>query len=214
MDPSGRPKPVEGPLEGQLLRALLAHTGDRVFAQDLDGRIRFAYASLARSLGFDDPAELVGRTDVSLGADGDGVMRVPLQDEQGQVVGSAGIGPGAGSAAAIESDQHDLESVMQLLCAHAMELTDADGAAVMLLEGGELRVAASLGDPEHRIGELLDRDRSLGGRALRDGRSLITRDARNDSRTSRTRVSATGVRSMVAIPLRHAGKSVGVLMVL
>ena len=60
MEPPGRSDPVDASLEGQLLRALLAHTGDRVYAQDLDGRIRFASVSLARSLGFEDPEQLIG----------------------------------------------------------------------------------------------------------------------------------------------------------
>jgi diguanylate cyclase (GGDEF)-like protein/PAS domain S-box-containing protein len=103
---------------------------------------------------------------------------------------------------------------MQLLCAHAMELTGADGAAITLLEDGELRFAASRGTPEHRIGERLDRDASLGGMAVRDGRSLISNDTHADPRTDRTRVKATQVRSMVAIPLRHGRDTVGALMVL
>jgi diguanylate cyclase (GGDEF)-like protein/PAS domain S-box-containing protein len=214
MEPPGRSNPADGSLEGQLLRALLEHTGDRVYAQDLDGRIRFASLSLARSLGFDDPDQLIGKTGAVLGANGDGVMRVPLHDDQGEVVGTAGIGPGGGSGLDVGTDDRDLKSVMHLLCAHAMELTGAEGSAVALLENGELRFAASRGTPEHRIGELLDQDKSLGGRALRDGRSLITRDARDDPRTSTSRVDATGVRSIIAIPLRHAGSSVGVLIVL
>ena len=214
MEPPSSSNPVDVSLEGQLLRALLEHTGDRVYAQDLDGRIRFASLSLARSLGFDDPEQLIGQTGTILGANGDGVMRVPLHDDQGEVVGTAGIGPGGGSGLDVEADDRDLESVMQLLCAHAMELTGAEGSAVALLEDDELRFAATRGTPEHRLGELLDRDSSLGGRALRDGRSLITRDARDDQRTSSSRVDATGVRSIIAIPLRHAGSSVGVLLVL
>ena len=82
-------------------------------------------------------------------------MRVPLHDQQGEVVGTAGIGPGqAAGAHDVEAHGQDLESVMQLLCAHAMELTGADGAAITLLEDGELRFAASRGTPEHRISSM------------------------------------------------------------
>lgn len=147
MEPPGRSNPVNGSLEGQLLRALLAHTGDRVFAQDNDGRIRYASLSLARSLGFDNPDQLIGRTDAALGPDGDGVIRVPLHDEHGEIVGTAGIGPAGGSGRHVVSDDRDLESVMQLLCAHAMELSGAEGTAIALLEGGQLRFAASRGTP-------------------------------------------------------------------
>jgi PAS domain S-box-containing protein len=213
MVPPGRSNPADGSLEGQLLRALLAHTGDRVFAQDLDGRIRFASASLARALGIDAPEQLIGRTDAALGGNGDGLIRLPLHDEQGEVVGTAGIGPASGSGHRFAGQDRDLGSVMNLLCDRAMELTGADGSAVALLEDGELRFAASRGTPQHRIGELLDQDDSLGGRALRDGRSLMTGDARSDPRTSSRRISAKGIQSLVAVPLRHAGNPVGVLIV-
>jgi diguanylate cyclase (GGDEF)-like protein/PAS domain S-box-containing protein len=201
-------------LEEHLLRALLEHTGDRVFAQDLDGRIAFASASLARSLGFADPSQLIGRTDIELPSTGEGVMRLSLRDEHGEIVGTAGIGPVGGSVSALMHRDPDLDSVMQLLCAHAMELTGATGAAVALLDDGELRLAATRGNPEHRLGELLDLDGSLAGRAVRDDRPLITHDAAADDRVTVARVDATGVRSIAAIPLRHAGRSVGALVVL
>ena len=90
-------KPIFTPmaLDEHLLRALLEHTGDRVFAKDLDGRITFASVSLARSLGFADPSELIGRNDIELPSTGEGVMRVSLRDPHGEIVGTAGIGPGA-----------------------------------------------------------------------------------------------------------------------
>jgi len=108
----------------------------------------------------------------------------------------------------------DLQSAMQVLCAHAMELTGSDGAAIALLEDGELRFAASRGAPRHAIGDVLDFDGSLGGLAVRDRRSLIVHDARDDPRVDPARVEATGVRSMIAVPLLHAGEPVGALLVL
>ena len=200
-------------LEEQLLRALLEHTGDRVYAADHEGRICFASASLAHSLGFEDPHQLIGRPAADLATAGDGLMRVPLRDDHGEEVGAAGIGP-AGSAPAIPEDDPDLDSVMQLLCAHAMELTGATGAAVALLEEGELRIAATRGTPEHRIGERLDLEHSISGKAITANRSQLANDAAADERVTPARVQATGVRSIAAIPLRHSGSSVGVLIVL
>ena len=214
MEPPGSSNPVDVSLEGQLLRALLEHTGDRVFAQDNDGRIRYASLSLARSLGFDNPDQLIGQTDTHSESNGDGVIRVPLHDEHGEMVGTAGIGPAGGSGLDVEPDDRDLESVMQLLCAHAMELTGAEGTAIALLEGDELRFAASRGTPEHR-----HRRAARSGhqpRRPRAARRSLSDHARRARRSAhdQSRVDATGVRSIIAIPLRHAGSSVGVLMVL
>src|SRR4029450_7483100 len=95
----------------------------------------------------------------------------------------------------------DLASVMDLLCERTMALTGADGATVALLKDGELRFGASRGSPDHPVGELLSLDESLGGLAIRDRRSLISRDALDDPRVSPDRVRVTHVRSMAAVPL-------------
>jgi diguanylate cyclase (GGDEF)-like protein/PAS domain S-box-containing protein len=108
----------------------------------------------------------------------------------------------------------DLESVMGLLCERTMELTGADGAAVALMRNGRLRFGASRGTPDHPVGEVLSLDGSLGGLAIRDRRSLISHDALEDPRVNRERVLATGVRSMVTVPLLHSGQPVGTLLVL
>jgi diguanylate cyclase (GGDEF)-like protein/PAS domain S-box-containing protein len=108
----------------------------------------------------------------------------------------------------------DLESVMGLLCERTMELTGADGAAVALMRNGRLRFGASRGTPDHTVGEVLSLDGSLGGLAIRDRRSLISTNAPEDPRVNSERVRATGVHSMVAVPLLHAGEPVGTLLVL
>ena len=54
---------------------------------------------------------------------------------------------------------------------------------------------------------------SAGGRSA-TGRSLICHDALTDPRVNAARVAATGVRSMIAVPLLHAGEPVGSLLVL
>ena len=74
--------------------------------------------------------------------------------------------------------------------------------------------APPTGLPSTRSGELLDLDESLGGRAIRDRGSLICHDALTDQRVNAARVAATGVRSMIAVPLLHAGQPVGSLLVL
>jgi diguanylate cyclase (GGDEF)-like protein/PAS domain S-box-containing protein len=161
--------------------------------------------------------------------------KVPLRDDDGEIVAIAGLSRDTTDRKLAERalDEHmrrlhaiidaqrdfaaaelDLQSVMKLLCARTMQLTGADGAAVALLKDGELRFGASAGTPDHPIGELLSLDESLGGLAIRDRQSLICRETLTDPRVNAKRVRATGVRSMIAVPLLHAGDPVGSLVVL
>ena len=161
--------------------------------------------------------------------------KVPLRDEDGDIVGVVGITRDTTDRKLAERalNEHterlhaiiaaqrdfaaaelDLESVMELLCERTMQLTGADGAVVALLKDGELRFGASHGSPDHPIGELLSLDESLGGRAIRDRRSLICHETLADPRVDSERVGTTGVRSMIAVPLLHAGNPVGSLVVL
>jgi diguanylate cyclase (GGDEF)-like protein/PAS domain S-box-containing protein len=205
-----------------MLRALLAHTEEHGYVRDLRGRFLLASDVLARSLGYDDPEALLGEPVPDR-------VRVEEEsavlDEHGELVGFLGI---AGDRATHAHRLHeiivtqrdlatadlDVEPMMGLLCERTMELTGADGATVALLNDGELRIGASRGSPEHPTGEVLNLDASLGGRAIRDRRSLITHDALDDPRVNPERVRATGVRSIVAVPLLHSSKPVGTLLVL
>ena len=221
--PPGAPSSQhEGSPEGRLLRAFLTRTEDYAYLRDAEGRFQMASAALARSLGPARAEQLVGKpVPDHLIAD----EETALLNERGEVVGIFGITADHPDSANrlrkiietqrdVASADLDLESVMGLLCERTLELTGADGAAVALLRDGELRFGASRGSPDHTVGEVLSLDQSLGGLAIRDRRSLVTHDARDDPRANQDRVRTTGVRSMVAVPLLHAGQPVGTLLVL
>ena len=161
--------------------------------------------------------------------------KLPVRDDEGEIVGIVGLSRDMTNRIVAEralweqthrlhaiinaqrdvaTAELDLDSVMNLLCARTMELTGAEGAAVALLDDGELRIGASHGSPEHVVGEALDLNNSLGGQAIRDRRSLICHDALTDRRVNAARVAATGVRSIIAVPLLHSGQPVGSLLVL
>ena len=54
------------PDAGHLFRALMETPADSVYFKDHEGRLRNVSQKMATSLGFSDPAELVGKTDVEL----------------------------------------------------------------------------------------------------------------------------------------------------
>jgi diguanylate cyclase (GGDEF)-like protein/PAS domain S-box-containing protein len=256
-------------LEGRLLSALMAHSGEWVYVKDREGRYRLASKSLLDTLGFRSEEEILGKHDTELFTpeladpivsqdrvvlEGGGPLiddelsgtfeetdwwttstKLPLRDERGDVIGLIGISQDLTTRRVAEhalsdrterlhtivATQRDvataglnLRAVMELLCRRTMELTAADGATVALLKDGVLRFGASSGTPDHPIGEVLDLDSSFSGRAIRERRALICNEARTDPRVDRERVEAAGVRSMVAVPLLHAGKPVGTLLVL
>ncbi|MEA2400088.1 MAG: hypothetical protein QOK00_491 [Thermoleophilaceae bacterium] len=217
-----------GSLEGRALHAFLESTEALAYVNDREGRFSMASGPLARALGFDDPNALIGKTDSDLlpQALAERLEHTTLRDGGGEVLGTLAIARPAESDAAdrlhaiiatqrdVATADLDLESVMGLLCERTMELTGADGATVALLKDGELRFGTSRGTPDHLGGKILSLDQSLAGLAIRDRRSLLCHDADNDPRVDKARQRGTGVRSMIAVPLLHAGKPVGTLLVL
>lgn len=105
------------------------------------------------------------------------------------------------------------EEVARLLVELAPELVQAEWAAVLLLEGGVLRVVAASGMLAETVGQRLPPDRGVSWVALREGTQVVA-DAANDPRIynlpgSRARPSGGGV--VARLPGPH-GEALGVLI--
>jgi len=95
----------------------------------------------------------------------------------------------------------------------AMLASNATGAAIALGRGKEMFCWAAQGTaPE--LGMPLDSRLGLSGLCLQKGRALLCDDAERDPRVDRMACRQLGVRSVIAVPLLHHGKPVGVLEVL
>ena len=105
----------------------------------------------------------------------------------------------------------DLGGVMNLVVQRTLGLADADGAAIELAEGEEMVYRAAAGRAECSLGLRLDRASSLSGLCVARGEVLRCDDAETDPRADREACRRVGLRSMVVVPLRHAGVTVGVL---
>ena len=105
----------------------------------------------------------------------------------------------------------DLGGVMALAVRRTLELVDAEGAVIELAEGDDLVYSAVSGAMEAQLGARVKRLKSLSGTCLTEGRSLICEDTETDPRVDLEACRRVGVRSMVVIPLVHAGETVGVL---
>jgi diguanylate cyclase (GGDEF)-like protein len=64
---------------------------------------------------------------------------------------------------------------------------------------------------EAQLGARVVRSKSLSGMCLTEGRSLFCEDTETDPRVDLAACRRVGVRSMVVVPLTHAGETVGVL---
>lgn len=109
--------------------------------------------------------------------------------------------------------QPDLAAVMDLVAGRMQRLTSADGAAVELAEGEEMVYRATSGTTAPHVGLRLKIEASLSGRCVRSGEILRCDDTEDDPRVDREACRRIGARSMIVVPLRHAGRIVGVLKV-
>lgn len=105
----------------------------------------------------------------------------------------------------------DLGRLLHLVTERILALADADGAAVEMAEGDEMVYRAAAGMAEGSLGLRLKRGRSLSGLCVAQGQALRCDDAWSDSRADRAACERLGLRSMVVVPLRHHGVTVGVL---
>ena len=105
----------------------------------------------------------------------------------------------------------DLGGVMSLAVRRTLDLVSGEGAVIELAEGDDLVYRAVSGAMSAQLGARVKRIGSLSGTCLTEGRSLICEDTETDPRVDLEACRRVGVRSMIVIPLTHAGETVGVL---
>jgi diguanylate cyclase (GGDEF)-like protein/PAS domain S-box-containing protein len=106
----------------------------------------------------------------------------------------------------------DLKAVMQRIADRTRELTAGSAAAVRLLDGDALVCGATSGAPEIARPHRLPIGDNLSGHAMRSGRSLLCVDTETDERVDSSLSRSRGVRSIIAVPLLHAGQAIGLLL--
>lgn len=105
----------------------------------------------------------------------------------------------------------DLGGLLSLVVQRILSLAGANGAAVEMAEGEDMVYRAAAGMAGGSLGLRLKRGASLSGLCVQQGRALRCDDALIDPRTDRAACQRLGLRSMVVVPLRHRGETVGVL---
>ena len=105
----------------------------------------------------------------------------------------------------------DLAGTMALVVERTPPLIAADGAVIELAEGDEMVYRAGVGIAARQLGLRLQREGSLSGLCVKTGEILHCRDIETDPRVDKLACDKVGLRSMIVVPLRHEGETVGVL---
>lgn len=108
----------------------------------------------------------------------------------------------------------DHEAFIMLVIERITLLTQAKGAVFELLEGEELVYKSASGELASHIGLRLKLGHSLSGMCISSGQVLVCNDAETDPRVDLAACRLVNARSLVAAPLIHAGKPVGVLKIM
>src|SRR5262245_58745977 len=113
----------------------------------------------------------------------------------------------------IASSELDTDQVMHLVAKRAQETTGATSAVIELPEGEEMVYAVTSGEATPYLGIRMNRRSSLSGLSLDSGQVLYVEDTEIDPRLDRRTSRRVNARSMICVPLKHNGQSVGVLKV-
>ncbi len=105
-------------------------------------------------------------------------------------------------------------SAMQFVVERASTLTQANGAALAMWEGNRMVCQASAGDTVPPIGSDVDARTGLSGLCLRTGQIWRCDDAHSDRNVNEEACRALGIRSVIAAPLNHMNRVLGMLQVL
>ena len=112
----------------------------------------------------------------------------------------------------IASADLDVSRIMELIVQRTQTLTRADGAAILLIDGGqEMVYRAVSGVTEPLLAIRMPMAGSVSGECARTGEIVRCDDAETDALVNRTLARKTGVRSVLAVPLLYDRQVIGVL---
>lgn len=113
----------------------------------------------------------------------------------------------------VEALGADLVAALQLIAARAQALVRASGAAIALSgESPDVMVCrASAGPDAPPIGVELQVGSGFSGECVRAGKPLRCDDAETDNRVDHASSRALGIRSIFAVPVRVAGRVIGLV---
>jgi len=107
----------------------------------------------------------------------------------------------------------DLEPAISLIAERAQALTGASGAAIALRKGDEMVCRARAGRTAPDLGVRLQSNSGISADCVRTGQVMLCHDAQDDPHVDVAVCQRLGVRSILAAPLRHFRRTLGVFEV-
>ncbi len=114
----------------------------------------------------------------------------------------------------IQASGMDLEPAIHVIAERAQSLTKATGAAIALRHGNEIVCRARTGRTAPDLGVRLETNSGISAECVRTGEVVLCHDAERNARVNLASCRSLGVRSILAAPLRHFRKTLGVFEVL
>ena len=126
--------------------------------------------------------------------------------------------PGMVRVSSNELDIHpgeiDLEPAISVIAERAQVLTGATGAAIALRHGDEIICRARTGRTAPDLGVRLQTDSGISADCVRTGEVVLCHDAERNPHVDLASCRRLGARSILAAPLRHFRRTLGVFEVL
>ncbi|HWY57415.1 MAG TPA: GAF domain-containing protein [Terriglobales bacterium] len=123
-----------------------------------------------------------------------------------------------GQPSRYEPDFHpgeiDLEPAISVIAERAQALTGATGAAIALRHGDEIICRARTGRTAPDLGVRLQTDSGISADCVRTGEIVLCHDAERNPCVDLASCRRLGARSILAAPLRHFRRTLGVFEVL
>ena len=114
----------------------------------------------------------------------------------------------------IRPSEIDLEPAISVIAERAQALTGATGAAIALRHGDEIICRARTGRTAPDLGVRLQTDSGISADCVRTGEIVLCHDAERNPFVDLASCRRLGARSILAAPLRHFRKTLGVFEVL
>jgi len=107
----------------------------------------------------------------------------------------------------------DLEPAISMIAERAQTLTGASGAAIALRRGDEMVCRARAGRTAPDLGVRLQSNSGISADCVRTGEVVLCHDAEENPQVDLAACHRLGVRSILAAPLRHFRRTLGVFEV-
>ncbi len=111
------------------------------------------------------------------------------------------------------SAEIELEPAISVIAERAQTLTGAGGAAIALRRGDEMVCRARAGRTAPDLGVRLQSDSGISADCVRTGEVMLCHDAEKNPQVDLAACQRLGVRSILAAPLRHFRRTLGVFEV-